>query len=70
MSQINKSLISKHHLEEFPSGLAVKDSALSLLWLRFNPAWEFSHAHASGTAKNKQTNKKKENNKKNLQAIK
>ena len=30
---------------ELPGGLAVKDSVLSLLWLRFNPwPWELLHA--------------------------
>ena len=29
--------MSKHRSEEFPGGLVVKDSALSLLWLGFDP---------------------------------
>ena len=35
-------------LEGFPDGLAVKDLALSLLWLRFDP-WPGKLLNAAGT---------------------
>ena len=42
---------------EFPGGLTIKDSVLTLLWLRFDP-WQLPHAE--GAAKKKK--KRKERN--------
>ena len=34
---VGRELMTKMEPEEFPGGLAVKDPALSLMWLRFHP---------------------------------
>ena len=42
--------IEKDYLQEFPGGLEVKDSALSSLWLRFDPwPWNFCMPQAQLT---------------------
>ena len=41
---------------EFPSGLVVKDLALSLLWHRFHPLEEFPHA--TGVARKRKDKRK------------
>ena len=51
-----------YHFEEFPGGLAVKDLALSLLWLRFIP-WPQECLHATGMAKRKKKKKKRKRKK-------
>ena len=45
--------------QEFPGGLAVKDMALSVPWLWFNP-WPGEFPHAVGVAKKNQHAKLKE----------
>ena len=44
--------------EEFPRGLAIKDSVLSLLWLKdWSLAWELLHAEGYGVAGEKKKKK-------------
>ena len=48
--------------EEFPNGLAVKDSALSLLWHRFNP-WPRNFCMPQTGLENKTKQKSPQNKK-------
>ena len=41
-----------HRASEFPGGLEVKDSALSLLWFIFDP-WPWELLHVAGVAEKK-----------------
>ena len=62
--------------QDFLGGLAVKDSALSLLWLGLDP-WPRELLHAMGSAKTKETKKeraqmnrqKSHKNKENIQEL-
>ena len=53
-------MVKHSDLGEFPGCLVVKDSALSLLWLKFDPlAWKLPHAVGTGQKKKKKRKKRK-----------
>ena len=57
-------------MEEFPGGLGVKDLALSLLWLGFDPWPEnFCMAWAWPNQTNKQTSRQNKTNKTNGMSV-
>ena len=52
-------MVKHSDLGEFPGCLVVKDSALSLLWLKFDPlAWKLPHAVGTGQKKKKKKERK------------
>ena len=60
---LHQNFLSEKWCQDFSSGLVVKDSALSMLWLVFDP-WPGKDLIAMGAAKKKKKKKKEEKKKK------